>query len=367
MKILYDHQTFTLQNYGGISRYFFELIRYFNKSKDTDIDVSLLFSNNHYISDKRDINHIQFLPNNEFRGKQRLMLLINKIISIIRIKKQHFDLFHPTYYDPYFLKYIDQKPFVLTVYDMTHEKFSEMFLSNDPTTQNKRTLCEKASKIISISQSTKNDLIELFGIEESKIEVIYLGNSMVLDNTVDLDNTVPKKYILFVGSRSSYKNFDTFIKSASLLLREHSDLSLVCVGGGKFSNQEISLFEKLNIKNKVFQYNLKDKLLAQFYAKALMFVFPSLYEGFGIPILEAFACRCPLLCSNTSSLPEIAGDGAEYFNPYSEESIYNAMKKILENDEQRESLIKNGTQRLKSFSWEQTAKQTKEVYEGVLK
>lgn len=367
MKILYDYQTFTLQNYGGISRYFFELVKYFNKNKDMYINVSLLFSNNHYISDKKDINYIQFLPSTEFRGKHRLLLSINKIISIISIKKQNFDLFHPTYYDPYFLKYIDQKPFVLTVYDMTHEKFSDMFLPNDKTTQNKRSLCAKASKIISISQSTKNDLIELFGIEESKIEVIYLGNSMLLDNTVDLDDAVPKKYILFVGSRSSYKNFDTFIKSASLLLKEHSDLSLVCVGGGRFSNQEISLFEKLDIKNKVFQFNLNDNLLAQFYAKALMFVFPSLYEGFGIPVLEAFACRCPLVCSNTSSLPEIAGNGAEYFDPYSEESIYNAMKKILESDEEKDRLIKNGTERLKYFSWELTAKQTKKVYEGVLK
>ena len=161
MKILYDHQTFTLQKYGGISRYFYELIKYFKKKKDIHIDVSLFFSNNHYISEKKDVNHMQFFPNNEFRGKQRLMLPINKMISIMSIKQQDFDLFHPTYYDPYFLKYIDKKPFILTVYDMTHEKFNGMFLPNDKTTQNKRLLCEKASKIIAISQSTKNDLIEV--------------------------------------------------------------------------------------------------------------------------------------------------------------------------------------------------------------
>ena len=367
MKILYDHQTFTLQKYGGISRYFYELIKYFKKKKDIHIDVSLFFSNNHYISEKKDVNHMQFFPNNEFRGKQRLMLPINKMISIMSIKQQDFDLFHPTYYDPYFLKYIDKKPFILTVYDMTHEKFNGMFLPNDKTTQNKRLLCEKASKIIAISQSTKNDLIELFGIEESKIEVIYLGNSMILDNTVDLDDTVPKKYILFVGSRSGYKNFDTFIKSVSLLLKEHSDLSVVCIGGGKFSNQEISLLEKLNIKNKVFQFNLEDNVLAKFYSNALMFVFPSLYEGFGIPILEAFACRCPLVCSDTSSLPEIAEDGAKYFDPYQEESIYNAMKTVLFDNVRKELLVKNGTERLKYFSWEETAKQTKKVYESIIK
>ena len=190
---------------------------------------------------------------------------------------------------------------------------------------------------------------------------------MILDNTVDLDDTVPKKYILFVGSRSGYKNFDTFIKSVSLLLKEHSDLSVVCIGGGKFSNQEISLLEKLNIKNKVFQFNLEDNVLAKFYSNALMFVFPSLYEGFGIPILEAFACRCPLVCSDTSSLPEIAEDGAKYFDPYQEESIYNAMKTVLFDNVRKELLVKNGTERLKYFSWEETAKQTKKVYESIIK
>ena len=367
MKILYDYQIFMTQKYGGISRYFYELTNEFDYMEDIETVTPILFSNNHYISDKRLIKHLKFFPNKDFRGKQRLMSPLNMLVSVSYLKKQNFDIFHPTYYDPYFLKYIGSKPFVLTVYDMIHEKFSELFPEQDVTTQNKKLLVEKASKIIAISQSTKNDLIDLFDVEPSKIEVVYLGNSMHLANDVEIRMDIPKKYILFVGSRSGYKNFNRFMKSIAQLLNTNIDLYVICVGGGRFNVDEIILFDNINIKDKVFQYDLDDKSLAQFYKQALMFVFPSLYEGFGIPILEAFACACPLVCSETSSLPEIAGNGAHYFDPYKEESISNAIQKVLEDGDYRRELIKNGNARLKLFSWQQTAIDTKKVYEGIVK
>ena len=104
-----------------------------------------------------------------------------------------------------------------------------------------------------------------------------------------------------------------------------------------------------------------------FYKQAELFVFPSLYEGFGIPILEAFACECPLVCSNTSSLPEIAADGAEYFNPYDVFSIKIAIENVLNNDDRKKVLKLNGKKRLKNFSWQKTAEDTKKIYESILK
>lgn len=367
MKILYDHQIFTTQKYGGISRYFYELIKEFKGIDSIKTTVSLLLSNNHYISDKKYVNHIGFFPNSEFRGKIRLNTIINKFASIREIKKQNFDIFHPTYYDPYFLSYMSSKPFVLTVYDMIHEKNSEFFSDHGVTSKNKRCLVERSTKIIAISESTKNDLIELYDVDASKIEVIYLGNSMIPNDKMVSDFSIPEMYILFVGSRGGYKNFNTFIKSISTLLDENVGLSVVCVGGGGFNVGELSLFSKLNIQEKIFQYNLDDEVLAQFYRNAIMFVFPSLYEGFGIPILEAFACECPLVCSNTSSLKEIADDGAEYFDPYSEQSIYNATEKVLNSLVERTRLINNGTKRLLHFSWEKTAEKTLKVYESIIK
>jgi len=366
MKILYDHQIFTSQKYGGISRYFYELIYEFDQIESVQTKTALFVSNNHYISDKKYVNYMNFIPHKEFRGKQRLMNLINKSNTILELKKQDFDIFHPTYYDPYFLKYIGNKPFILTVYDMIHEKFKDMFLPNDKTSENKKLLVEKASKIIAISQSTKNDLIELFGVDESKIEVVYLGNSMLFKSDMIANIAVPKRYILFVGSRGGYKNFNRFIKSITTLLIEDKELSVVCAGGGKFITKEIKLLKDLEISKQVVQYDLDDEVLAYFYKNAQLFVFPSLYEGFGIPVLEAFSCNCPLVCSNSSSLPEIAADGAYYFDPYNENSIKNAISQVLNDINLRDKLVQNGTKRLEYFSWKQTALQTQKIYESVL-
>lgn len=367
MKIQYDHQIFTSQKYGGISRYFYELMKEFDSLENVQTNTSLLFSNNHYISEKKYTNHIDFLSQKQFRGKHRLMNLFNKPNSIYRLKKQNFDIFHPTYYDPYFLDSIGEKPFVLTVYDMIHEKFSDMFSPSDKTSEQKRLLVEKATKVIAISQSTKKDLMELFGTEESKIEVVYLGNSMFPNSFEDKSIDIPKKYILFVGSRGAYKNFDRFISSISKMLNTDESLFVICVGGGKFSTQELENFSSLNITNQVKQYNLDDDTLANLYKNAQLFVFPSLYEGFGIPVLESFACGCPLVCGDTSSLPEVAGDAAQYFDPYSKESIREAVEKVLASNELQNELREKGTKRLELFSWKHTAIETKKVYESILK
>lgn len=294
------------------------------------------------------------------------MSAFNTPYAIHALKQQNFDLFHPTYYDPYFLNYLGTKPFVITVYDMIHEKFKEMLPSRDKTSEQKELLVRKATKIIAISESTKRDLIEIFGTEESKIDVIYLGNSMFPDERITLNIKLPDKYILFVGSRDSYKNFDRFVRATSRLLHEDTELSVICVGGGPFKTGERQIFDSLNIQNQLHQFDLDDEKLAVFYNNALLFAFPSLYEGFGIPVLETFACKCPLVCSNTSSLPEIAGNGAHYFDPYDEQSIYSAMKEVLEDKALKKQLIQNGLERVRYFSWEKMALETRKTYESVL-
>jgi glycosyltransferase involved in cell wall biosynthesis len=367
MKILFDHQTFTLQKYGGISRYFYEIIRRFETKGSIEAITSLFLSNNYYISENKDIKHIDFFPTLEFKGKGAIGIFINKLVTVINIKNKRFDIFHPTYYDPYFLRHIGDKPFVLTVHDMIHEKFSDNFPRNDKTSIYKRELAEKAAKIIAISDSTKNDLIELFDISPDKIEVVYHGNSMVVNDAFVFEPIFNKKYILFVGARGSYKNFDRFIISIASLLDDSPNLRVICVGGGSFIKSELLLFKNLKIEKQILQYTLDDNSLAHFYKNATLFVFPSLYEGFGIPILESFACGCPLVCSNTSSFPEIAGNGAEYFDPYDEISILSSVKYVLNNSERRVTLVGNGNERLKCFSWEKAFESTKKVYEDVMK
>jgi len=367
MKVVYDHQIFINQQYGGISRYFFELIKELNLMNNMDVKTSLLFSNNHYIKDLDIIKNINFFPDKNVRGKKSLLSQINQIYLIHQLKQREFDIFHPTYYNPYFLKNIGNRPFVLTVHDMIHEKFADMFPSKDKISEQKKLLVEKASKIIAVSESTKKDLVEIYGTDESKIEVVYHGSSMVVDDNIIVDIELPSKYILFVGGRTIYKNFIKFINSISKLLIEDKGLFVVCIGSGPFNSEELELFDTINIKNQLIQFDLDDEKLSFFYKNALLFIFPSLYEGFGIPILEAFSCKCPLVCSNTSSLPEVAGDGAVYFDPYDSNSIYEAVKQVLEDADIRKLIVEKGTERLKEFSWKKTAVETKRIYQDIIK
>ena len=209
--------------------------------------------------------------------------------------------------------------------------------------------------------------MEIFGTDESKIEVVYHGNSMFPNYAVNKSIDIPKKYILFVGLRGAYKNFDRFMVSISKTLNNEKNLFVICAGGGKFNAQELKNFSRLNIAEQVKQCSVDDGMLANLYGNAKLFVFPSLYEGFGIPILESFACQCPLVCSDTSSFPEVAGDAAYYFNPYSERSIRGAVEEILNNDELQNELKQKGLKRLEQFSWKQTAIKTKKIYENVMK
>ena len=156
--------------------------------------------------------------------------------------------------------------------------------------------------------------------------MVYLASSVnkqMADTKGKLN--LPSNYILYVGNRGFYKNFNNFIISIEPLLKEHKDLFLICTGGGVFTNEEKFFFHSKEIENKILHKGADDITLATLYANTLVFIFPTLYEGFGIPALEAMNCDCPVIMSNTSSLTEVGGDAAVYFNP---NSIDDMSKKI---------------------------------------
>lgn len=368
MKILFDHQIFTNQQFGGISRYFFELLKRLD-GKPNMFKVGTYFSNNAYYNKSFNPELSSFLSKYNFRGKYRLTKYVNQKYSTISIKSSEYDIFHPTYYDPYFLKYINNKPFVVTFHDMIHEKFSNKFseLKSDTTIyDNKKRLLEESSKVIAISETTKNDIINIFGIDKEKIEVIYHGNS--LSNRFVIKNRIiDEDYILFVGNRGSYKNF-VFLVTAIVDLLIKNNLTLICAGGGTFTNHEISILQSLKIHNKViFKQILNDDILTNYYEHALFFCFPSLYEGFGIPVLESFACECPVLLSNGGALPEIGADGALYFDPTDLNSLYTQALNLLSDETLRKKLIEKGNSQVRKFSWDKTYQNHLKVYESVIK
>ena len=393
MKVLYDYQIFEINPNSGVARYYYELIKNLRRESLVDTILSITKTNCIYLRNdlllKNNIdkfyNFNNFLSGKDFKGKRRLYNLliklgflhddskINKANSEKLLNSENFDVFHPTYYDDYFLEFLDKKPFVLTIYDMTHEIFPEYFPLRNYEIKNKKILAKKASKIIAISNSTKKDIINFLNIEEDKIVVIYLGCSLVTNDKryCDLNintyfNLVPQKYLLYVGSRNGYKNFYYFVRAISQILKKDKDLYIICAGGGKFNRDEKFYFESLDLQDSLINFEIcDDNLLKYLYSKAAAFVFPSLYEGFGLPILEAFSCGCPVVLSNKSSLPEVGGDAAIYFEPKNIKSIIGAVTDVIYNDNLRKELIKKGFEKLKKFSWEKTAIQTRNVYESI--
>lgn len=367
MKILFDHQIFTHQQYGGISRYFFELIKKFDNVNNS-CNVATLFTDNAYYNKSFNPKLNRILPDANFRGKSKITKNLNVRKSVSEIKNGNFDIFHPTYYNDYFLKNIGNKPFVVTFYDMIHEKFANTYseLSNDLLTcQFKKILAQKASRIIAISETTKNDIIDIYGIDKEKIDVVYLGNSLANDIN-EVDKIIEEDYILFIGNRLLYKNFEGFVTVVAPLLIENN-LKLVCGGGGEFSLDEVEFINRMSLwKQIILIKKIDDKILSNLYKNALFFAFPSLYEGFGIPVLEAFASSCPALLSNGGSLPEIGGDAAVYFDINDQDSLYKSASNLINSHQLREELREKGNKRLPNFSWDNTFRNTLSVYNKII-
>jgi glycosyltransferase involved in cell wall biosynthesis len=356
MKVLYDHQVFSCQKFGGISRYFYELM---NHSEGLfEYEVSGIYSENEYIRDLR--LYKEFPIKRPFKGKARILNILNKADSIKKIRQKKYDIIHPTYYAPYILK-SKYRPLIITVHDMIHELFPD-YVSDKYTISNKKKMIANADRIIAISENTKRDIVNIYPeIDERKIFVIYHGYSY--NNDIIL-NEVKEKYILFTGQRGGYKNFKNFVNAVSPLLIKY-DLFLFCTGNN-FSIKEKRFLEKNGIIDRVICRFVSDVELINIYTNAIAFVFPSLYEGFGIPVLEAFAAGCPAILANASCFPEIAGNAALYFDPYSETDMRNTIEKVIVHSDIAKTLVEKGYERLSLFSWEKTIKQTYKIYQEII-
>jgi glycosyltransferase involved in cell wall biosynthesis len=375
MKVLFDTQIFDWQINGGISRYFIEVLQRLDPDPDIDILFRCTHSYNTYIQSTRWLKRKPAFKSLEFKGKLRLLKAVNEKINrrysnrCLGIGLE--DIFHPTYYDPYFLSRLGKRPFVLTVYDLTHEKF----FANSPSTQKtldwKKELILAANHIVAISGNTKKDVVEYYKVAPEKITTVYLSGGFDTAgegrNTEWLTkNELPQQYILFVGSRSGYKNFIGFIREvAPVLVKEN--FSVVIAGGGNLNAEEQALLDKLGLAGRFVAFShVSDAFLSNLYSNAVAFIFPSLYEGFGIPVLEAMQCGCPALLSDNSSLPEVGGDAAIYFDPSREGSLQEKLTGVVTDNEKRKRMISEGYEQVKKFNWDATARGHKEVYKKLL-
>ena len=365
MRIVYDYQIFSYQEYGGISRYYYELASRIAQHEGCYACIHALLYINKYIKGDENFEVIG-IPIPVIPGMARVHISINYLLSRILVRKCRPDIFHETYYAKDRIAPAKVKT-VLTVYDMTYERLTNFFPSKQKISRNKEYAVKRANHIICISESTKNDLIDILNINPDKISVIYLGYTKKTARHKNKLNIGDKPYILYVGQRVAYKNFSRLLQAYASSPRLQKDFKLVCFGADRFSNDEISQIKELNLKPEdVVHLKGDDDILNHLYSNASIFVFPSLYEGFGIPLLEAMSFKCPVVCSNTSSLPEVAGDAADYFDPCNLEEMISSIESVVFSTEKKNHLIERGLERIKLFSWEKCAEETLKVYSSLL-
>jgi len=291
----------------------------------------------------------------------QLSRLIRSQDDIVHLPNQHFARY------ALFIK----NPFIVTVHDLVRTCFG---FGKETVTE--RILLKldirgikRASHIITVSQHTKNDLIKYLKIPEDRISVIYNGVDHNIFKPYDI-KVLDKPYILYVGSERPRKNLGRLFEAFAKLKNEFPEIKLVKVGvsgrSEKYRRNVMRKLGSLGITQDVIFVDYTSELdLAYYYSSAKLLAYPSLYEGFGLPPLEAMACGCPVITSNTSSLPEVMGEAGIMVNPYDTDNLAQAMRQVLTNSELRDDMIRKGLKQSKKFSWEKTARQTMEVYEKV--
>ena len=300
--------------------------------------------------------------------------------NLLRRNRFKFDLLHSLNSE---LPLYGNTKSIVTFHDLKYIRYP-YFLNKFSTIKSKylkytmKKGAEKASKIIAVSQSTKNDIIHLLRIEKDKIIVIYeasnLGmylkvNGGMANSEILKKYAIQKPYFLYVGEKRPHKNLEGLIKAFAIFKEKYdSRNSSLVLTGKKYStyHEYITIAENLGVKNSlIFTGFIPEKYLKTIYSEAETLLLISFYEGFGIPILEAMECGIPVITSNISSIPEVAGKAALLVDPNNIQEIAGAMNDIVSSKTLRKQLIESGLKRVKQFSWERTARQTLKVYNEI--
>ena len=346
----------------GVSVYALNLLKYFHKvaNQKTQFNVYLKNSPLHDLPEEN--KYFKYcLINGKFLWSQIYL-------PLYLYRKKNIDVyFSPAHYLPRFCPV----PQVVTIHDLAYLYYPEDFIKKDLWQLKNWTnfSINQAKRIIAVSKTTKKDIIKNNGVDEDKVSVIYNGYEKISQKlkvkSQKYNSKVKSKepFILFVGTIQPRKNLEVLIDAFDKFTQTNKEFKLVIVGkkGWLYEN----IFEKvktMNLEKKViFTDHVSDSELIWLYKNAFCLVLPSLYEGFGIPVLEAMNFDCPLIASFSSSLPEIGGDASLYFDPKNPDDLLEKLNSLKENKELRQELITKGRQRIKFFSWEKCGKETLDV------
>lgn len=364
MRILYDGLIYSFQAAGGINRYFANLI----SRLPNNFSPSLTTLSPEVVNYPTHPN-LKIFKYKKFRPS-RLSDTLEKYYLQGLVSLGRFNIAHPTYYSLLSKQEIKTYPcpVILTVWDMIHERFAATMDANGHERECKKKAILAADAIICISENTKKDLLELYSVSEDKIKVTYLASEIDASFADRSDLSLSQPYYLYVGSRDiRYKNFDNLLYAFAKVASVRYDVNLYVVGS-QFNPIENQLITDLNLSDRVKNYGYTNDMdLAKLYHCSIAFIYPSLYEGFGIPPLEAMCCGTPVIAANSSSIPEVVGDAGILFNPKSIDDLADILLFVIDNPGARDRLISQGYQRAKLFSWDKTVNQTIEIYKSVNK
>ncbi|OGK17302.1 hypothetical protein A2774_03815 [Candidatus Roizmanbacteria bacterium RIFCSPHIGHO2_01_FULL_39_12c] len=357
MIIAVDGNEANVKEKVGVSVYTFKLLQYFHKKADKNLRF-LVFLKYNPASDlplETDFYKYSVIRGDFLWSQTFLPLDLYKRKAL----GQKIDIFFsPAHYIPR----LTPIPTIVTIHDLSFFYYPQEFLKKDLFKLKNwtRRAVEKAKKIIAVSNTTKKDIVRFYDVEEEKIEVILNGYEKKIKNQKSKIKSIDKKYILFVGTLQPRKNLDTLIDAFTLFRQNNPEFKLIIAGKkGWLYDYIFKKVEGLKLKKDViFKGFVSDQELTVLYQNAFCFVLPSLYEGFGIPVLEAMSFGCPVISSFASSLPEVGGEACLYFDPKDPLELKEKLTLLAENRKLRSDLIKKGGQRIRLFSWQKCAKST---------
>jgi len=360
IKLYFDNIIFSLQKAGGISVVWFELIS--RALVDQEIETSFI-----EVANENIIREQFKIPNEHFvHSVRKLPVSIQRYLNPTRLKGK--GIFHSSYYRT--VKH-PQMVNVTTVHDFTYEYFRNGLAKFIHCTQ-KANAIRNSDKIICVSENTKSDLLKFHPkIAEQQIRVIYNGVDSVYGQLTNrkesqLKELIPfssKEYALFIGDRkSNHKNFRLAAESC-----KKTNTPLLAVGGGSISKTEKDFLSNIGLIDFFQIGGLSNTILNLLYNHALCLIYPSAYEGFGIPVLEAQKAGCPVIASNNSSIPEVVGNGAFLMNKISTNNLSELIQHIKTNSKSVSEIIANGLENSNRFSWDVCYQQTKDLYKELYK
>ncbi|MGB9418546.1 MAG: glycosyltransferase family 1 protein [Acidobacteriaceae bacterium] len=365
MQIAFDHQVTSLQDAGGMSRYHYELARQIRGREGVSLDLLLG-------------GQSSVLPFAELKGegvrvanwKSRMRAgyaryAMNALWTAATAPARgRYDIYHAGYHrwEPA----IRHRVLVATHHDATQERFPELFRNAAAIRTRKGRLYQRADIVICVSESARQDLMEIYRVPEARTRLVHHGATPVAETTAAFEDGDARPYVLYVGSRSAYKNFPALMQAFGKAESARS-MRLVVAGGGAWSDAERAAMAENGLENRVLLLpRVEEAALGALYRGAALFVYPSRYEGFGLPPLEAMSAGCPVLVSRTSSLPEICGDAAYYFDPATKGALEQELERLLGNSTLLGAKVHAGRARVGRYTWESAAAGTLAVYREAL-